>query len=119
MLFDKMNEPVETSSTDSSARSISIEDNRQKKHVVLFAFLSQIAELKNIETTDHLPDYIHQHLIVTQVLKPGESAAHIIELLARYRDEWYEIAEKGMKKGQIWPRYLIPTMKGGEIHAPA
>ena len=112
MLFAIRDDDYRSDSIDLSGQTDSIENIPRERLVFLLAFLRQIAELTDLDSTGMLPEYMIRHLILTQIIRPGESAAHIVELLARYRDEWFEIAEKGMNKGQTWPRYLIPTMKG-------
>jgi 7-cyano-7-deazaguanine synthase in queuosine biosynthesis len=88
----------------------------------LKAFLRQVAEWAEIDTSGRLPGPVERHLRRTRILKPGESSAPIAELLARNRDEWLKIAAEGRRKDYRWAMLLAPARTPfgqGVSHAPA
>ena len=74
----------------------------------LKAFLMQVANWSDIELTGNLPESTERHLLDTRVLKPGDSREEVIRLLARYRDEWEQIAAEGRERGYEWAEMLAP-----------
>jgi hypothetical protein len=88
----------------------------------LKAFLMQVAEWTEIETTGRLPDSVERHLRHTGIVKPGESSQPIKNLLVRNRDEWLKIVADGQRRGYSWARLLEPprpSMEQGASHAIA
>ena len=47
-------------------------------------------------------------MLHTRIRKPGEKDENIISLLARYRDEWEQIAAEGREMGYEWAEMLAP-----------
>ena len=74
----------------------------------LRAFLMQVADWADIDTTGILPGTTERHLLHTRILEPGETGENIISLLARYRDEWEQIAAEGRERGYEWAEMLAP-----------
>ena len=81
----------------------------------------QVASLKDVCAGAPLPRAIARHLASTEVLADGDSRETVIALLARYRDEWMDIASDGNRKGFAWARLLAaPRLeKRGVTHASA
>jgi len=75
----------------------------------LRAFLMQVSEWTDIGTTGRLPETVERHLHYTQILKPGDSPLRIIDLLARNRDEWLQMAAEGRDRGYAWAWLLAPA----------
>ncbi len=85
----------------------------------LKAFLMQVAERADIETTGRLPGAVERHLRHTRILKPGEPPEALIALMARNRDEWMAVAAEGRRKGLQWARLLERNLAGqGASYAP-
>lgn len=74
----------------------------------LKAFLMQIAQLDGLETKDRLPRAFERHVLSTKILRPGESPKGVIELLARYRNEWIATALHARRNGHLWAKWLDP-----------
>ena len=92
-----------------------------KRLQFLKAFLMQVAWLKDVDARMRLPPAFARHLISTEVLRREESQDNVIELLARYRNEWMTIASDKQKNGYNWARLLAvrePEMEG-VTHASA
>jgi len=92
-----------------------------KRLQFLKAFLMQVAWLKDVDTGKQLPPSFARHLISTEILGREQSQEDVIELLARYRDEWMAIASERREKGYSWARLLAmhePKMEG-VAHASA
>jgi hypothetical protein len=92
-----------------------------KRLQFLKAFLMQVAWLKDVDTGKQLPPAFARHLISTEILGREQSQEDVIELLARYRDEWMAIASERREKGYNWARLLAmhePKMEG-VAHASA
>jgi 7-cyano-7-deazaguanine synthase in queuosine biosynthesis len=77
----------------------------EKRLVYLKAFLIQVAQLRDIENIDRLPPAFEQH-VVPHIVPKGQSQKGVIQLLARYRDEWMNIALEGQAKGFKWAQLL-------------
>ncbi len=81
----------------------------------------QVAWLKDVDTGKQLPPAFARQLISTEILGREQSQEDVIELLARYRDEWMAIASERREKGYNWARLLAmhePKMEG-VAHASA
>ncbi len=83
----------------------------------LRAFLMQISAWTDIEITGRLPEPVERHLRCTRILKPGDSPLGIIDLLARNRDEWLQVAAEGRERGYAWARLLAPNRTSVESGA--
>ena len=85
------------------------------------AFLMQAASLKDVGAGVLLPRSVVRHLLSTEVLADGHPPDAVIALLARYRDEWTDIASDGNRKGFAWARLLAAPrpQKQGVTHASA
>jgi hypothetical protein len=77
----------------------------EKSLAYLKAFLMQVAQLRDIENTDRLPSTFERH-VVPHIVPKGQSQKGVIQLLARYRDEWMNIASEGKARGLDWARLL-------------
>ena len=75
----------------------------------LRAFLMQVASWADIEKTGRLPGAAERHLLHTRILSHGDSPRGIIDLLARHRNEWEEIAAEGRERGYRWASLLAPA----------
>lgn len=93
----------------------------EKRLAYLRAFLMQIARLRGIEDKDRLPPAFERHIVVTGIVLKGQSQKGVIQLLARYRDEWTEIASAARESGHAWARLLAPKRPEtqGVTHASA
>lgn len=87
----------------------------------LKAFLMQIAQLRGIEGGDRLPPAFERHVVGTGIVPKGQSQKGVIQLLARYRDEWTEIASAARERGHAWAKLLAPKRPAtqGVNHASA
>jgi len=74
----------------------------------LKAFLMQVAQLNDVETHDRLPRAFERHLLSTNILQRGQSQKGVIDLFARYRDEWIAITSQARRNGQAWAKWLAP-----------
>ena len=74
----------------------------------LKAFLMQVAQLNDVEMNDRLPRAFERHILSTGILQRGQSQKGVINLLARYRDEWTAIAVHAGKNGHAWAKWLAP-----------
>jgi hypothetical protein len=74
----------------------------------LKAFLMQVAQLDQVEMNDRLPRAFERHVLSTGILQRGQSQKGLIELLARYRDEWIAIASHAQRNGDAWAGWLAP-----------
>jgi hypothetical protein len=86
-----------------------------KRLQFLKAFLMQVAWLKDVGAQKPLPPAFARHLISTEILSRDESQEDVIELLARYRDEWMGIALERCQEGYRWATLLAshePNRKG-------
>jgi 7-cyano-7-deazaguanine synthase in queuosine biosynthesis len=92
-----------------------------KRLLHLKAFLMQVASLRDVCAGKPLPHSVARHLVSTEVLADGHSREVATALLARYRDEWVEIASDGNRKGLPWARLLAAPrpQKQGVTHASA
>jgi hypothetical protein len=72
------------------------------------AFLMQVAQLDGVETGETLPRAFERHVLSTNILQRGQSQKGVIELLARYRDEWVAIASNARRNGNAWAKWLSP-----------
>ena len=92
-----------------------------KRLLHLKAFLMQVASLKDVGAGVPLPRSVARHLLSTEVLADGHPREAVIALLARYRDEWMDIASDGNRKGFAWARLLAAPrpQKQGVTHASA
>lgn len=90
-----------------------------KRLLHLKASLMQVASLKDVREEASLPRSVARHLISTEVLTDGHPREAVIALLARYRDEWMDIASKGNRKRFAWARLLATPrpQKQGVAHA--
>jgi Queuosine biosynthesis protein QueC len=92
-----------------------------KRLQYLKAFLMQVAQLKDVDRRKPLPSAFARYLISTEILGRDQSQEDVIELLARYRDEWMVISSERREKGYKWARLLAtqePKMEG-MTHASA
>jgi len=78
----------------------------------LKAFLMQVAQLNNLDFGGRLPQAFERHVFSTRVLQHGESQKGLINLLARYRDEWMALAAYARRYGHGWARWITPQ----ELH---
>jgi len=90
----------------------------------LKAFLMQVAQLKDVERNERLPGAFERHVISTGILMQGQSQKGVIELLARYRDEWIAVASQARRSGLGWATWLAPQqpqerLEQGVIYASA
>jgi hypothetical protein len=98
-----------------------INDLPEKRLAYLKAVLLQVARLRDIENHDRLPPAFERHVIGTGIIQRGQPQKGVIELLARYRDEWTKIATVARDRGHAWARLLAPKRRAtqGVIHASA
>jgi hypothetical protein len=71
------------------------------------------------QTARHKPSTFTRHRISTEVLEQGQSLEGVIDLLARYRDEWMNISSEAREKGHEWA-WLLAThrpLREGVSHA--
>jgi hypothetical protein len=92
-----------------------------KRLLHLKAFLMQVASLKDVCAGKPLPRPIARHIVSTEVLADGQPPEAVTGLLARYRDEWMDIASGGNRKGLPWARLLVAPRpkRQGVTHASA
>jgi 7-cyano-7-deazaguanine synthase in queuosine biosynthesis len=92
-----------------------------KRLLHLKAFLMQVASLKDVCAGKPLPRSVARHLVSTEVLADGYPREAVAALLARYRDEWMDIASDGDRKGLSWARLLAAPrpQNQGVTHASA
>jgi hypothetical protein len=74
----------------------------------LKAFLMQVAQLSDVEQCDHLPRAFERHVLSTGILGRGQPQKGVIDLLARYRDEWIAVASHARRNGHGWATSLAP-----------
>ncbi|MCI0533916.1 MAG: 7-cyano-7-deazaguanine synthase [Verrucomicrobiales bacterium] len=74
----------------------------------LKAFLMQVAQLDGVEMNDRLSSAFERHVLSTRILQRGQSQKGVIDLLARYRDEWIAIASHAQRNGHAWAKWLAP-----------
>lgn len=74
----------------------------------LKAFLMQVAQLDDVEMNDRLPRAFERHVLGTGILQRGQSQKGVIDLLARYRNEWTVLAAHARRNGQAWAGLLVP-----------
>ena len=86
----------------------------EKRLAYLKAFLLQVARLRDIENHARLPAAIERHVVGTGIIRRGEPQKDVIQLLARYRDEWTEIASVARERGHTWARLLDPQRSATE-----
>lgn len=93
----------------------------EKRLAYLKAFLLHVAQLRNIENHDRLPPAFERHVVGTGIFQRGQPQKRVIQLLARYRDEWTEIALAARERGHDWARLLAPPRAAteGVTHASA
>lgn len=93
----------------------------EKRLTYLKAFLIQVAHLRDIENGDRLPPAFERHVVGTGILQGGQSQKGVIQLLARYRNEWTKIASTARQRGHGWAKLLAPqrSAKEGVTHASA
>lgn len=87
----------------------------------LRAFLMQAASLRNVCAGKPLPRSIARYLVSTEILTDSDSSEAVIALLARYRDEWMNVASDGNRRGLPWTRLLVASrpQQQGATHASA
>jgi 7-cyano-7-deazaguanine synthase in queuosine biosynthesis len=114
-------EPDDTYKYDFMATPGGVGRIPSKKLLPLKAFLMQVASLKDVCAGKPLPRPIARHVIGTEVLADGHPPAAVTALLARYRDEWMDIATDGNRKGLPWARLLAAPrpQREGVTHASA
>lgn len=93
----------------------------EKRLAYLKAFLLQVARLRDIENHDRLPPAFERHVVGTGIIQRGQPQKGVIQLLARYRDEWTEIASAARERGHAWAGLLAPQRPAtqGVTHASA
>jgi 7-cyano-7-deazaguanine synthase in queuosine biosynthesis len=101
-------EPDDTYSYDFLGAAERINALPEKRLAYLKAFLLQVARLQDIENHDRLPPAFERHLIGTGILQRDQSQRAVVELLARYRNEWMKIAADAREQGHAWARLLAP-----------
>lgn len=92
----------------------------EKRLDYLKAFLLQVAHLRGIENGDRLSPAFERH-VVPHIVPKGQSQKGVIQLLARYRDEWMGIASAARERGHAWAKLLAPNRPAmqGVNHASA
>jgi 7-cyano-7-deazaguanine synthase in queuosine biosynthesis len=92
-----------------------------KRLLYLKAFLMQAVSLKYVWDGAPLPRSIARHILSTEVLPGEHPPEELATLLARYRDEWLNIASDRNRKGFPWARLLaVPRFQvPGVTHASA
>lgn len=78
----------------------------------LKAFLMQAARWRDIEMSKRLPHPDDLHIRHTRIPKHGGAMDSLIDLLARYRDEWQMLATYYRGRGLQWARLLEPMHIG-------
>ncbi len=80
-----------------------------------------VASLKDVCVGEPLPRSVARHLVSTEVLADGFPLEAVTALLARYRDEWMDIASDAYRKGLPWARLLAAPRpkRQGVTHASA
>ena len=93
----------------------------ERRLAYLKAFLMQVAQLRGIEASDRLPSAFERHVVGTGIVPKGQSQGRVIQLLARYRDEWMVIASAARESGLAWAKLLDPRRAAtqGVSHASA
>lgn len=122
MIVGEIDEPEGNYSFDlfDSADAANAVDS--EKQMYLKSFLMQVARWEDIEKTGQLPEPDRRYLLETQILKSGESAGAIIDLLVRNRDEWKAIVARRRHLGFRWASLLDRTtvpVGPGVSHASA
>jgi hypothetical protein len=92
-----------------------------KRLLHLKASLMQVASMTDVREKLPLPRSVARHLLSTEVLPDGRPREAVVALLARYRDEWMNLASNGNRKGFAWARLLAAPrhQEQGVIHASA
>ena len=113
-------EPVNAYKYDFLGPAELINQPPEKRLAYLKAFLLQIAHLRDIVNDDRLPPAFERH-VVPHIVPKGQSQKGVIQLLARYRDEWTEIASAARERGHAWAKLLAPKRPAtqGVNHASA
>ena len=57
---------------------------------------------------DRLPRAFERHILSTGILQRSQSQKGVIELLARYPDEWIASASDARLNGKAWAKWLAP-----------
>jgi len=87
----------------------------KKRLNYLKALLMQIVQLRGIEAGDRLPPAFERHIVGTGIVRKGQAQQGVIQLLARFRDEWTEIASAAQDGGHAWAKLLAskrPALQG-------
>lgn len=100
-------EPEDTYKYDFLASSGGLSRIPSKRLLHLKAFLMQVALLRDVCAGKPLPRSVARHLVSTEVLADGNPREAVTAMLARYRDEWMDIALAGNRKGLSWARLLV------------
>jgi 7-cyano-7-deazaguanine synthase in queuosine biosynthesis len=122
MIVGGIDEPSGTYTIDLFGRRNRVNAVKPERLAYLKAYLMQAADWAEIESTGRLPDSVQRHLRHTHNLMPDESLGRFSNLLCRYRDEWFKIAEQGRKRGYRWAGLLArvqPPVEQGASHAIA
>jgi len=90
-----------------------------KRLLHLKAFLMQVASLRDVCDGKPLPRTVARHLVSTEILADEYPREAVTALLARYRDEWMDLALDGNRKGLTWARLLAAPrpQEQGVTHA--
>ncbi len=119
--FTGIQEPEDAYKYDFLGPAERVNQLPEKRLGYLKAFLMQIAQLRGIEEGDRLPPAFERHVVGTGIVPKGQSQKGVIQLLARYRDEWTEIASAARESGHAWAKLLAPKRPAtqGVNHASA
>jgi hypothetical protein len=117
----RIEEPDDAYGYDFLGPAEQINAQPEKRLAYLKAFLLQVARLRDIENHDRLPPAFERHVVGTGIVQRGQPQKGVIQLLARYRDEWTVIASGARERGHAWAKLLAPQRPAteGVIHAPA
>lgn len=90
--------------------AMQMQSAQQKRLKCLKAFLMQVAKLDGAETQNRLPSSFERHVLSTEIVQRGQSQQGLIDLLARYRNEWLAIAADAQRNHLPWSSWLArPT----------
>jgi 7-cyano-7-deazaguanine synthase in queuosine biosynthesis len=105
-----IDEPVGTYEYDLFGQTDRLDDIPEMQLAYLKATLIQVAQLQGIESSDRLPPPFERHVVGTGIVCKGQPQKGVIQLLARYRDEWTRIASLERERGHAWANLLATKL---------
>jgi hypothetical protein len=74
------------------------------------SMLLQVVSLAHLAPGRPLPEHIYRHLFGTNVVANDEQLLPWINVLTRYRDEWYKLAFQSRARYRVWKEWLGPQL---------